>query len=209
VRVAAEDLNGDNGDNGVTWPTFAGGPGDAEIVTGAGPGGGPHVQVFDYRPAQTGGVTQIASFFAYDPGFTGGVYVAAGFVTLNVDLQRKRYGDIITGAGAGGGPHVKVFSLRRTVLPAFVYDPRHSFFAFDPSVTAGVRVGVSLRSSISYTPAFDQILTAPGPGVAPAEERGYMFGSGSPTLVQSYTPFDADFAGGLYVGSGEAVGRAV
>ena len=55
VFVAAADLTGD---------------GVADIITGAGPSGGPHVKVFD-------GVTLavVRSFFAYDPSFMGGVYV--------------------------------------------------------------------------------------------------------------------------------------
>ena len=44
------------------------GDGLDEIVTGAGPGGGPHVQVLN---PSTG--AQLASFFAYDPEFRGGV----------------------------------------------------------------------------------------------------------------------------------------
>src|SRR5947208_12900568 len=58
VRVALGDLNGD---------------GIAEIITGAGPGGGPHVKVFDGRTGE--GLT---SFFAYDPAFRGGISVAVG-----------------------------------------------------------------------------------------------------------------------------------
>lgn len=49
------------------------GDGTAQIVIGAGPGGGPHVRVLD-------GVTlaELDSFFAYSSGFLGGIFVAAG-----------------------------------------------------------------------------------------------------------------------------------
>src|SRR5215204_3531707 len=74
VRVAAGDLTGD---------------GLADIVTGVGPGGGPHVKVFD-----RGTLSEVRSFFAYGPSFNGGVYVAAG------DLNGDHRADIFTGAGA-------------------------------------------------------------------------------------------------------------
>jgi hypothetical protein len=74
VRVAAGDVNGD---------------GIAEIVTGAGPGAGPHVQTFD-------GVTgaMIGSFLSGAPGFTGGVYVAAS--------PSQPFDTTIAAAGAAG-----------------------------------------------------------------------------------------------------------
>jgi hypothetical protein len=196
VTVAAEDLNGDNGDNGLTQPRFTGGPGDAEIVTGAGPGGGPHVKVFDYRPGQPGGAEPIASLMAYDPDFRGGVFVAAGFVSLTQDAQGRRYADIITGAGPGGGPHVKLFSALPGALPALAYREAQSYFATGAGTTSGVRVGVTQTNSIFLTPAFDGILTAPGPGVAPAEVGG---------LGRPYTPFEPDFTGGLFLGGGGAI----
>ncbi len=55
VRVASMDLSTD---------------GQADIITGVGSGGGPHVKVFD---GGSGGV--LRSFFAYDPSFTGGIFV--------------------------------------------------------------------------------------------------------------------------------------
>jgi hypothetical protein len=64
VTVAAADLTGD---------------GVAEVITGAGPSGGPHVRAFSLAG---GTATEVASFFAYDPAFLGGVRVAA------VDLNR-------------------------------------------------------------------------------------------------------------------------
>jgi len=81
----------------------------AEIVTGAGAGGGPHVQVFD---GKTGEV--VTSFMAYDPAFTGGVDVAAIRTHTVVDPDPRRPsstypGQVMTGAGPGGGPHVRFF----------------------------------------------------------------------------------------------------
>ena len=63
--MAAADLTGD---------------GVAEIITGAGPGGGPHVRAFSLAG---GASTEVASFFAYDPAFTGGVTVAAAISTAS------------------------------------------------------------------------------------------------------------------------------
>jgi fibronectin-binding autotransporter adhesin len=108
VYVAAGDVNGDS---------------SADIITGAGPGGGPHVRVFD-----GGSLQPLQSFFAFDANFQGGVRVAAG------DVNGDGFADIITGAGPGGGPHVKVFD-------SHTLDLLHSFFAYEPNFAGGVFVG--------------------------------------------------------------------
>ena len=68
------------------------GDGLDEIVTGAGPRGGPHVRVFK---VSGGTVTELASFYAYDPPFGGGVFVACG------DVTGDGLAEVITGAGRG------------------------------------------------------------------------------------------------------------
>src|SRR5262249_56211262 len=83
VWVAAGDINNDGFD---------------DVIVGADGGGGPEVRVFD---GKTG--TLIRDFFAFDATFTGGVRVAAG------DVNGDGVADIIVGAGAGGGPEVRVF----------------------------------------------------------------------------------------------------
>ena len=107
VFVAAGDLNDD---------------GFADIITGAGEGGGPHVRAWSGADG-----SEIHSFFAYNPLFRGGVRVAAGFINNDV------FADIITGAGPGGGPHVRVFdgNTRADLL---------SFWAYEPTYTGGVYV---------------------------------------------------------------------
>src|SRR5206468_2374756 len=82
VRVAVGDVTGD---------------GIPDIITGAGPGGTPHVKVVNGVDGSF-----VYSFYAYTSGFTGGVFVAAG------DVDGDGLADIITGAGSGGTPHVKV-----------------------------------------------------------------------------------------------------
>jgi hypothetical protein len=55
VRVSARDLDGDN---------------LADILTAAGPGGGPHVRAFRGDDG-----AELFSEFAFDPAYSGGVYV--------------------------------------------------------------------------------------------------------------------------------------
>lgn len=74
----------------------------------------------------------IGSFFADDPSFASGVFVGCA------DVNGDSVPDINTGAGAGGGPHVKVFSgVDGSPLPP----PNGSFFVFAPAFTGGVSVG--------------------------------------------------------------------
>lgn len=176
VRVATGDVTGDGID---------------DIITGAGPGGGPHVKVFD---GATG--AEIDSFFAYSASFTGGVYVAAG------DVNDDGKSDILTGAGAGGGPHVKVFD--GTNLGELA-----SFFAYAPGFTGGVRVASGDVNADGHA----DIITGAGPGGGPHVEvftqnvpiPGFK-GIGGVTLLQSFYAFDPHFTGGVFVAAGDVNG---
>src|SRR5205823_11940681 len=85
VAVAAGDVNKD---------------GKADVITGAGAGGGPHVQVFSAGNP----LVVLQSFQAYAPTFAGGVSVAAG------DVDGDGKAAIITGQRSGSGPEIKAFS---------------------------------------------------------------------------------------------------
>jgi membrane-associated phospholipid phosphatase len=162
VRVAAGDLDGD---------------GRAEVITGAGAGGGPHVTAVRVSDGAL-----VGSFFAYAPQFLGGVTVAAG------DCDGDGRAEIITGAGRGGGPHVKLF----TQFGALV----QSFFAFgplNPPTTNGVRVGCA---DVDGDGRVD-ILTAAGSGDAPLVE---CRDAANLKLIERNLAYDPTFLGGVWVG---------
>lgn len=92
VRVAGVDADGD---------------GKAEVITGAGPGGGPHVAIF--KPgASLGTRTTLNEWYAYGASFTGGVFVGAH--------EQGGTARIITGAGPGGGQHARVWNTNGTEI---------------------------------------------------------------------------------------------
>jgi hypothetical protein len=128
VSVALGDIDGD---------------GSLDIVTGAGPGGGPHVRIFSNMGELKG------QFFAYDEKFKGGVNVALG------DTDGDGLLDIVTGAGPGGGPHVRIFSNLGKL--------KGQFFAYEQDFRGGVKVSVANIYG-SDTKRNKEIVVAPGPG---------------------------------------------
>ena len=160
VNVAAADLNAD---------------GKADLITGAGVGGGPRVRTFDGASDAV-----LSDFFAYDAVDRGGVFVAAG----NVTGGRP---NIVTGPGAGGGPLVRIFNGFAPQAAASA----PGFFAFDPAARGGVRVATN-----DFGPdGFDEVVAATGGGT-PAAIRAF---NAAGTQVAAL-PFDDAFTGGLYVG---------
>ena len=131
--------------------------GFADIVVGAGSGGGPQVNIFD---GQTGNV--LTQFFAYDESFRGGVTVAVG------DIDGSGFNSVVTGAGAGGGSHVKSFRNSRffdmdaaPILPgnqSISMNLTGEFMAYEEAYTGGVQVAVGLNSGSSQG-GFYRILT--------------------------------------------------
>ena len=122
-----------------------GNDGILDIVTGAGNSGGPHVKIFN---SITGAET--SSFMAYDINFRGGVSVAVG------DIDGSGFAAIVTGAGQGGGPHVKVFSGTDHSLIK-------QFMAYASTFTGGVYVAVGdYLSDGKY-----EIITGAGVGGGP------------------------------------------
>jgi FG-GAP-like repeat len=158
VRVAAGDVNGDS---------------FIDIITSPGAGGTPHVKIFD---GLTG--AELRSFLAYDAGFSGGIFVGSG------DVDGDSYDDIITGADAGGGPHVKVFSSQTGAEV-------RSFFPYTPSFAGGVRVAAGDVNG----DGFADIIT--GAGVGGGSHVKVIDGRTGSEL-QSFFAFPG-FTGGVFV----------
>jgi hypothetical protein len=204
-----------------------------KLVTGAGPGAGPHVKVFS-----TDGTLE-RSFFAYGPTFKGGVRVATGDVTGDgVD-------DIVVAPGAGGGPLVRVFNGSTGI-------EIRSFFAYSPVFRGGVFVaagdvngdgradiitapgatsnlvrvfsgvnGAELFNLQAYPATFrggvrvavgdvngdDGADIIVGPGRGPTQKVRVFNGKGSThNELFSFLPFDAKFTGGVTVAAGDVNG---
>ncbi|NBR07492.1 MAG: hypothetical protein EBT92_17250 [Planctomycetes bacterium] len=163
--------------------------GFAEIITGAGFGGGPHVKVFDGKTHN-----EVASFFAYDLNFRGGVSVAT------FDFDRDGILDIvtiITGAGAGGGPHVKVWDYETLNLVAerMVYDnfTYSSGLVIDILFGGGARVGLADGNN----DGIDDIITGAGAGGGPHVK--VLAGLGLQTVRNFFSGEETD-SRGVFVG---------
>jgi hypothetical protein len=169
VRTSTGDINGD---------------GTEDLLVAAGPGGGPHVKVLDGKTGAT-----IRSFFAYNPAFQGGVEIAAG------DVDRDGYDDLITGAGPGGGPHVKVFSGRTGAVIT-------EGMAFAANFTGGVFVA----SGDINRDGYDDLITGTGLG---SEPRVIVRDGQTGRELTSFLPFESNFRGGVRVASADLNGDGV
>ena len=216
VRVAMGDVNGN---------------GKEEIITGAGPGGGPQIRIFDLSGKL------INQFFALDPSNRGGVFVTTG------DVNHDGVDEILVTQDNGGNGQVRIFNKRgemqgtfypfgRTTLPVHVTvgnfddDPEmeiastlggknkdHRVRVFDangrylrdftaiPSVSTGLRVS-TLHVVGQKT---DEILVSAEKGSSPWFSV-YQAAGG---LLYSNLAYAQNFKGGVDITSGDLNGDGI
>ena len=135
VSIGAADFDGD---------------GMAELVVGAGMGGGPRVKT--YHPLTGNAVSgPLADFFAFDESFRGGVNI--GTDALASDVDGDEVPDVAVGSGPGMASAVKVFSGTDG-------DEVRSFSPFGSST-----VGVTVATMFADNDEYADVAAGTGPGV--------------------------------------------
>ncbi|HCM68206.1 MAG TPA: hypothetical protein DIS62_04395 [Candidatus Kerfeldbacteria bacterium] len=170
VRVAIGDLDGD---------------GSSEIITGAGPSGGPHVQIFNKNCQRIS-----PGFFALDGKFKGGIYVTTG------DINGDGDDEIIVTAGRGGGPHVVVYNK--------VGDMIANFFAYGSSFRNGIKAAaVDINGD-----GQDEIVTSPEYGF-PHIQIFQISNGGAHRLNPGFFAFASTYGGGASVTGADVDGDGI
>ncbi len=129
----------------------------------------------------------IKDILAYNKNFRGGVNSSSG------DLTGNGRSEIVTGAGFGGGPHVRVFDQLGRVVS--------QFFAYDKNFRGGVNVAVG-RIIDNHS---SEIVTGVGPGAKPYVRVFDVSGS----LIFEFLAYGENFRGGVKVSTGDIDGDGV
>jgi len=145
--------------------------GSAEVVTGAGFGGGPLVSVF------SGSGKLQYRFFAYNQKLRSGVNVAMGDLNNNGRLK------IVTAPGPGSPPLVKIFDLSGHL--------ETSFMAYDSRFLGGVNVAVGDLNNDKQLEIVTTPASAGGPQVRIFNAQGKVLGS--------FFAYDQSYHGGVKV----------
>lgn len=124
--------------------------------------------------------TKIASFSPYSEKYKGAVNLAA-------KISGGYIRQIVTGAAAGGGPQVSIFSPTGKLLG--------NFFAYDKKSRGGVNLAFGDIDNDNQ----DEIITGPGAGLEPVVKIFTQAG----VLKNSFLAYDKNFKGGVGVAVGD------
>jgi len=173
VYVAVGDVNAD---------------GLEDVIVAPGPGGTPHVKVYD-------GVSAPLDFAAYEESFKGGVQVASA------DFDRDGRAEIVTAAGKGGAARVRVFDALgapfvSASLPGFV----NAFAAYPPEK---FKSEVFVAAGDVDGDGVPDIVTGAGKGAKPEVA---VFSGANGALLGRFLAFDAKQKKGVRVAVGDVDG---
>jgi hypothetical protein len=180
ARAAAGDVNGD---------------GFADVVVSAGFQGGPRVSVFDGAALTAGRLFHpIGDFFIFDPELRNGAYVAVA------DVNGDGFGDIIGGAGPGGGPRVQIVSGKTLLASgptAALAAPVANFFSGDINNRGGIRVTAKNLDGDRFA---DVVVGAgEGGGSQVTAYRGSSLAQGVADQLYAFDDLPG-YTGGVFVG---------
>ena len=169
----------DPGFGGGVWvgSTDVNRDGVAELLVGAGAGGGPTVRIFE----STAG-TVLGEFNLGDAASRAGVLVAGG------DLNGDGFGDVL--AGNGGSP--RITSAKADGTPIFP-----EFFAQDSTARTGSSVAVGDVDNNGRA----EIITGTLQGSPTV--RVFRTDTATPSLLYSFDAGDSSFRGGIFVAAGD------
>lgn len=175
ARTAVGDINGD---------------GFGDLVVAAGFGGGPRVAIYNGLSVIGGSPVRLtADFFAFEPQLRNGAYVAV------LDINGDGFGEVVAGAGPGGGPRVTAFSGKALLAGQVI--TAANFFAGNQDARGGVRV-----SSVDFDGNLELELAAGAGEGDGSTVRVYSAPSllqAAPTPLAEFEAFPG-FSGGVYVG---------
>jgi len=149
--------------------------GTPDLILGAGVGTEPMVRVLDGLDPNL----ELRSFAPYLRTYLGGVSVAAG------DLNGDGRVELITAPANGGGAHIRIYNGRDG-------QELNSFFAFDPALSTGARVGIADLNRDGQA----ELVVGQGPGGGLVRTFSGIDGVERETLLA----FDENFTGGVFVG---------
>ncbi|MBN9516990.1 FG-GAP repeat protein [bacterium] len=177
-RVAIGDVDGD---------------GAADLIVGAGVGGGPRVAVYAGGSVLAGSPAKLVpDFFALDSSLRSGVFITAA------DLDGDGFAELAYGTGTTGGPRVRVVSGALLVAnpgrPADALPAVADFFAFDPNDRSGLRVA---GRDLDGDGAAELVVGSGAPGAATAR----VLTLATLATAPQFNPFpDVSALDGVYVG---------
>ena len=159
----------------------------ASIITGAGPGGGPHIRVFDY---QGNARSEPNKLYAFDRAFKGGINVAA------CDTDGDNIDEIVAGAGTGGGPWVRVFEVDGSLMTQFM--------TYDRNMKGGVEVACGDLNGNGR----EEIITGVSSGYGP-HVRVFDGLDGSVVITNGFFAYSSNVKTGVRVAAGDLDGDGI